>query len=108
MITSNMSTEILAGVYDYLLMTDKQKFVKSHNCNIINNILRNDIIKRYKLWLSDGKPKLLHMVCMYPDKQLQLIDDYELLLQPQYIGVCGDTALMDMRHESVTKVALKM
>src|SRR5690349_174872 len=85
---------LLMDIYDILLMVDKHKFIMSYNDENLNENLKYDIMKRYKMWLQEGQPLLINMDDT--NKILCYIDTYELLCQPQYVDKNNSSALQIM------------
>src|SRR5690349_20587093 len=87
---------LLMEIYDWLLMINKHKLIMSYNEEHLNEVLKYDIKKRYKSWLIEDHPILLPCMSIKIDenKMIQLIDQYELLCQPQCVSSYGNTALM--------------
>src|SRR5690349_20143575 len=69
---------LLIEIYDLLSMTNKKKLIKSYNEECINEVLKEDMVKRYKLWILKKKPIL---VMSNPSDMIQLIDTFEELGQ---------------------------
>ena len=101
---------LLVDIYDSLLMDDRRKLIMSDN-ELLNEILKYDIQKRYRIWLSDNCPLLDWR--NYDNTIIQLINRYELLGQPRrlimtvYSGNDNSLLIMACKYKS-RKVALKM
>jgi len=98
MATSGMSISypILLEIYDFLLMSNKKKLIKSYNEEYIDVILKEDLKKRYKLWITQNKPTLNIYNYYYREesKIIEMIDTFEELCQPQQITNFNVTALI--------------
>src|SRR5690348_4644881 len=98
---------LLMDIYDILLMVDKHKFVMSYNEDALNRELKYDIIKRYKMWLKEGKP--LFMNGESSEDRARIIDTYELLCyQPQYVNCNGSNTFQTLLVYNDEKLAIKM
>jgi len=98
MATSGMSISypILLEIYDFLLMSNKKKLIKSYNEEYIDVILKEDLKKRYKLWITQNKPTLNIYNYYYREesKIIEMIDTFEELCQPQQITNFNVTPLI--------------
>ena len=109
----------LIEIYDYLLITNKKKLIKSSNQEYLNDILKEDLIKRYQFWLLNHCPTLRNILfVIYNDRSyfddshivrgiLYIIDTYEELCLSKY-NEGGVTDLMCITQLRLTKVAIKM
>src|SRR5690349_9000437 len=93
-INMNIPYPLLLEIYDYILMVNKRKLIKSYNEEYLDVVLKQDIVTRYKLWLFEGKPILLYILWRCSEQTVvQLINTFEELGQPQYISEFGDAAI---------------
>src|SRR5271156_6447255 len=92
----DISYPLLIDIYDYLLMSHRHKLIKSCNKEYLDVILKEDLVKRYQLWMSEGRFILIDYIKsdVNESKIIQLIDTFEELCQVQYMNEFGSTVLM--------------
>ena len=92
---------LLMEIYNMLLMRDKKKMLKGYNRDYLNEILKEDIIERYKLWIREGNPILIEQGTK---DWIKLMDTFDELCQPQQINQYGYTALTIADHQGMVEV----
>lgn len=90
----DVSFPILMDIYDYLLMIKRKKLIMSFNEEYLDRELKYDIIKRYKLWLSNKSPILVDNLRLPSNDLINMLNTYEKLCCPNRINKDGDTDLM--------------